>query len=132
MAHNVQTVTIVINGQGNLDRLKDVVHAAVVDAVARHFATAKIDIDVTVRQEDRMLQTTLRRRIAGLKGRSRLIAQYLYDNPGEHSTDDLNSLIMSEQPFRNSSILHSYLNNLISRGFIVKTDTGVYKSTRKA
>jgi hypothetical protein len=72
----------------------------------------------------------LESRINGLSGRSKIIARFLYDNPGSHSTQELRDLIDTQQPFKNQPILHSYLNNLIGRGLVVKVAPGMYRSVR--
>jgi hypothetical protein len=127
----VQTVKIQVSTDGDLNTIKEALHAAIFDVISRRFQINFDDILVVIESDDRVFQNLLPRRIAELSGRSRLIAQFLYDNPGEHSTQTLNDLIQHKLPFRNASILHSYLNNLISRRFVVKTATGLYKSTRE-
>ena len=104
---------------------------AVKEVIKSHYPNLTCDDISIVDNEDRDFQTSLPRRINELEGRSRLIAMYLYDNPGDHSTQDLNDLIGRELPFKRQSILHSYLNNLISRRFVVKSSPGFYRSTRK-
>jgi hypothetical protein len=132
MATEMHTIKIQIAVDGDIEKLKDALHEAVYNVLARRYQIALTDIIITFEEEDGVFQRLLPLRIAELSGRSRLIAQFLYDNPGEHSTQDLNDLISRQLPFRNASILHSYLNNLISRRFVIKTSTGLYKSTRAA
>ncbi len=72
----------------------------------------------------------LAQRISQLSGRSKIIASFLFNNPGPHSTLEIRNVIDQELPFKKSSILHSYLNNLISRGLVTKVSAGYYKTTR--
>lgn len=73
--------------------------------------------------DPRIIQGKIRR----LYGRSKIIANFLLENPGPHSTAEIKEKVNAEQPFVHSSILHSYLNNLVSRGIIVKIASGSYQ-----
>ena len=108
---------------------EDELTATILNAVSKYNPRiTKRDIRIIVDQQRD--DNNLSKQISELSGRSKIIATFLYDNPGPHTTQELRQVVQSQQPFKNQPILHSYLNFLISRGIVRKVSSGIYQSTR--
>lgn len=107
--------------------------SAIVDEITRVLQNQHPRLTVTNAELVPVVDTsddTMRDYIASLSGRSRIIAKFLFENPGVHSTQEIREIVEQQVPFKNQPILHSYLSNLVSRGLIIKESPGRYRSAR--